>query len=84
MSASSHPRIRVLLRQHDDGLSAAEIAEKLNTKPDTVRNALKDMPDTYIDRWTEAKLQAPTEAIWCVVTPPEDCPKPERNEDDRR
>ena len=77
MSASNHPKIRVLLRQHDDGLTAEELSEKTKVKLDTVCNALKDMPDTYIDRW-ELKERRYFVAVWCVIVPPENCPRPEK------
>lgn len=73
---SNHPQIRKLLHQYYDGLTATEVSERLELKPDTARNALKDMPDTYIDRWTKAKQGQPSQAVWCAVVPPEDCPKP--------
>ena len=76
MSKSIHPRIRFLLRQNDDGLTASQVSTHINSKPDTVRNALKNMADTYIDRWIY--LRGMYTAVWCIVIPPEDCPKPER------
>jgi hypothetical protein len=75
MSVSKHPLIRRLLHQYHDGLTAIEISERLELKPDTVRNALKEMPDTYIDRWTLVPNEPP-HAVWCAVIPPDDCPRP--------
>jgi len=75
MSVSQHPRIRHLLHEYYDGLTAAEISELLEIKPDSVRNALKAMPDTYIDRW-KVIYHEPPSAVWCAVVPPKDCPKP--------
>ena len=72
----SHPKIRQLLHQYQDGLTAKEIAERLEKKHDTIYAALQNMPDTYIDRWLEAQQQLPPQAVWCAVVPPEDCPKP--------
>ena len=72
----SHPKIRQLLHQYQDGLTAKEIAERLEKKHDTIYAALQNMPDTYIDRWLEAKQQLPPQAVWCAIIPPEDCPKP--------
>jgi predicted Zn-ribbon and HTH transcriptional regulator len=72
----SHPKIRQLLHQYQDGLTAKEISERLEKRHDTIYHALKAMPDSYIDRWTEAQHQAPAEAVWCVIVPPENCPKP--------
>jgi hypothetical protein len=77
MSRSTHPSIRRLLHQYHDGLTSIEISERLELKPDTVRNALKDMPDTYIDRWTPVSNEPP-HAVWCAVVPPEDCPRPKK------
>ena len=72
----SHPKIRQLLHQYQDGLTAKEISERLEKRHDTIYAALQNMPDTYIDRWLEAKQQLPPQAVWCAVIPPEDCPKP--------
>jgi hypothetical protein len=72
---STHPSIRKLLHHYHDGLTSLEISERLELKPDSVRNALKDMPDTYIDRWHPVANEPP-HAVWCAVVPPEDCPRP--------
>jgi len=72
----SHPKIRQLLRQYQDGLTAKEISERLEKRHDTIYAALQNMPDTYIDRWLKAEQQLPPQAVWCAVVPPEDCPKP--------
>ena len=77
MSVSKHPLIRRLLHQYHDGLTSIELSERLELKPDTVRNALKEMPDTYIDRWQPIASEPP-QAVWCAVVPPEDCPKPKK------
>lgn len=79
MIPSNHPHIRRLLHQYHDGLTSTQIAERLGRSPATIYQALRDMPDTYIDRWTAAKLRHPSEAVWCAVVPPEDCPKPTKN-----
>lgn len=70
--------IRQILRQEEDGCTIAELASRLDAPKMSIAAALAAMPDTYIDRWTEAGQQRPYEAIWCVVVPPENCPKPER------
>jgi hypothetical protein len=72
----SHPKIRQLLHQYQDGLTAKDISERLEMKHDTIYAALQNMPDTYIDRWLEAQQQLPPQAVWCAVIPPENCPKP--------
>jgi len=76
LSISTHPQIRRLLHQYHDGLTPTEIAERLELRPDSVRRSLKDMPDTYIDRWILSGHREPPESVWCAVVPPEDCPKP--------
>ena len=74
-----HPIIRDLLRLKDDGLTTKEISDALKMDRKTVQVALRKMPDAYIDRWLCAENPSvPPEAVWCVVVPPENCPKPER------
>jgi hypothetical protein len=70
--------IRQILRSEEDGCTIAELADRLDAKKMSIAAALAAMPDTYIDRWTEAGQSQPYEAIWCVVVPPENCPRPER------
>ena len=67
--------MRKLLKTHEDGLTAKFIAEKLGKDTDNVTRYLKRMPDTYIDRW-EGPNRGQFSAVWCVVIPPQDCPKP--------
>jgi len=76
MIPPNHPNIRRLLRRHSDGLTVSSIAETLGIKKDSAYQALRNMPDTYIDRWTEAKQSEPAQAVWCAIVPPKDCPKP--------
>jgi hypothetical protein len=76
MIQPNHPNIRRLLRRHNDGLTTSQISGTLGINRDSAYRALRNMPDTYIDRWTEAKLREPSEAIWCAIVPPRDCPKP--------
>ena len=76
MSKSRHPEIRALLREHEDGMTVDELALILRVeKENAVRTALKQMPDTYIDRWRKPRMGTYT-AVWCVVVPPPNCPKP--------
>jgi len=80
MSRSRHPDIRNLLRAIEDGMTVPVIAAALGAKDvEPIRLALKNMPDTYIDRW-DGPVQGQYAAVWCVVVPPGDCPHPkERN-----
>lgn len=77
MSVSRHPSIRALLRSCDDGMTLPAIAQALNAPEDPVRLALRNMPDAYIDRWVKTKsCRGQCIAVWCVVVPPENCPRP--------
>ena len=81
---SYHPDIRALLREHADGMTVAQLTVQLrmSTKemqPDHIRNSLATMPDAYIDRW-EGPNRGQYAAVWCVVVPPENCPKPTKGE----
>lgn len=72
-----HPRIRVLLREHTDGLTTNQISLLVggDTDPNAIRRALEGMPDVYIDRWADPK-RGQYQAVWCVIVPPPDCPYP--------
>jgi len=64
----------MLLQKYHDGLPVADIAERLEKSTTSSRRALLGMPDAYIDRWIAYRKQ--WVAVWCVVVPPENCPKP--------
>lgn len=68
-------RTRELLRNNPDGLTARQLNEILNmdNMPHMYR-VLKSMPDAYIDRWVKDGKRL--SAVWCVVVPPPNCPKP--------
>jgi hypothetical protein len=57
-------------------MTVLNLAKRLDRKADSIYAALRNMPDSYIGSWTEAQHQAPAEAVWRAVVPPEDCPKP--------
>lgn len=69
--------IRALLRSNPDGMDVGTIANTLNREPHNVRRVLKTMSDAYIDRWTHYGGTGMPSAIWCVVVPPENCPRPD-------
>jgi hypothetical protein len=71
-------KIREILREEEWGCTVAELADRLHAIKSSILSALEDMPDTYIDRWHEAGQSRPYEAIWCIVTPPENCPRPSK------
>jgi hypothetical protein len=77
--APKTPTIRAALHAFPDGLTVSEICDKTFISDKVVRSCLKKMGDCYIDRWLDAKLQKPLEAVWCAVDVPAHCPKPERD-----
>lgn len=70
-----HPVIREMLRSQPDGVLISDIAKHFGADLKTIRTALRNMPDTYIDRWV--KRNGTYAAVWCAVEVPEDCPRPE-------
>lgn len=74
MRKSNHHNIRMLLQKYPDGMTATEIAERTEKDRGAINRALPQMPDAYIDRWTSCKSH--WAAVWCVIVPPENCPKP--------
>lgn len=67
-------QVRSILRQAEDGLTIRQITVAIGTDRPHTSRILKSMPDAYIDRWVKATRLY--EAVWAVVTPPENCPKP--------
>lgn len=58
-----------------DGLTVEQLAQSVGTDPSHVYRIVNKMPDAYIDRWI--KRGNITTAVWCVVIPPPNCPRPE-------
>jgi len=75
MSKSKHNDIRKLLRANPDGLTVNEISYCSGISVDTIRDSLKSMPDTYIDRYGPP-ARGQYVPVWCTVEVPEDCPHP--------
>lgn len=69
--------VRQLLRDNPDGMDVGTIANNVDREPSNIRALLSKMPDAYIDRWTRFGGKGMPSAIWCVVIPPENCPRPE-------
>ena len=69
-------QIRALLREHSDGMTLEQIVWAVKRDKANVKKNVRAMPDAYIDRW-EAVPRRQYAAVWCVVIPPENCPKPE-------
>jgi hypothetical protein len=80
MKLSLIKSVRVTLRGIPDGITLEDLSELLNRSKYNVRKVLKNMPDVYIDRW-EVAPRGQYKAVWCIVVPPIDCPKPERTND---
>ena len=74
MHKSNHHTIRMALQKYPDGLTVTEIVERTEKERRSIDRALLNMPDAYVDRWTSCRKQ--WAAVWCVVVPPENCPKP--------
>ena len=75
--------IRELLRAAPDGLNVNIISSRLDRTPSNIRSRLREMPDAYIDRWVR-ECGNPPMAIWCVVVPPENCPRPDARPKSKR
>ena len=73
-------QIRALLREHSDGMTLEQIVWAVKRDKANIKKIIRAMPDAYIDRW-EAVPRKQYAAVWCVVVPPEDCPKPENVDD---
>jgi hypothetical protein len=69
-------KVRVTLREITDGLTLEELAEVSGCTRTNIRKVLKNMPDVYIDRW-EVAPRKQYKAVWCIVIPPTDCPRPD-------
>jgi hypothetical protein len=72
--------IRALLRANSDGMTLEQIVWAVKRDKANVKKNVRAMPDAYIDRW-EAVPRKQYAAVWCVVVPPEDCPRPESVDD---
>ena len=79
MRKSNQTPLRSVLRMCDDGLTVAQLANLTGLDVDGINRSLKCMPDAYIDRWETSERRKYLSAVWCVVVPPEHCPKPERS-----
>ena len=76
MRTNSTQSLRTLLRASPDGLDVGTLANTLEREPSNIRKLLAGMPDAYIDRWVRQRGNPPI-AIWCVIVPPDNCPRPD-------
>ena len=67
-------KIRDVLAQAPDGMTALELALALKVTPTGASRALALMPDTYIDRWV--KTTGKYAAVHCLAFVPDNCPHP--------
>lgn len=81
MHKSNHHAVRMALHKYPDGLTISEIAERTEIHRGSINRVLTQMADAYIDRWTSHRKQ--WAAVWCVIVPPENCPKPMEKHNDR-
>lgn len=68
--------VRKLLRDNPEGMTVAQISEAVETDTSHVHRMIHKFPDAYIDRWIKTGNRVI--AVWCVVVPPENCPRPDR------
>lgn len=82
MTGKVETAVRKVLRANPDGLTVRQLIRELGMQYTPTRRQQmycmlrKQMPDSYVDRWQPAHKSL-WEAVWCVVVPPEDCPRPE-------
>ena len=69
-------RIRPILTQNDEGLTARHIAALIGLPADSIKRVMKSMPDVYIDRWTSHTEGGKYVPVYVKVPVPEDCPPP--------
>ena len=74
-----HKKVRKLLREltagPEEGATVATLSVLIGHSVEATRQALKAMPDTYIDRYIYVNDCRPS-SVWMIVTPPPDCPPP--------
>lgn len=75
--------IRKLLRdpENSDGMTNLYMGEILGCPANQIWKVVRKMPDTHIDRWVppqEGDQGGNWAAVWCIVTPPPDCPRPNK------
>ncbi|CAB4133076.1 hypothetical protein UFOVP252_47 [uncultured Caudovirales phage] len=75
MRKSRHTDIREVLLNSPDGLTAREIAAKLNVERDTVASAVRHIYGVYIDRWVAIK-RGQFAAVYLCVDVPSNSPHP--------
>lgn len=75
MSSALQSRLRAVLLDHPDGLTAREAGDAAGVVRVSAIQALQRMADVYIDRYLDRPGLPPT-AVWMAVPIPPNCPKP--------
>ena len=76
-------RIRLLLRDAKEGLTAHQLQERTSFGIEYLRVLLNQMPDTYILRWERTRAGSGYMAVWSVAHVPADAPRPQSVPTDR-
>jgi hypothetical protein len=74
---SAQERIRPVLSQYEEGLTARHISALVGISAESAKKAAILMPDVYIDRWTQSSRGTRFVPVFVKVPVPENCPKPE-------
>lgn len=76
MTKTKADRIRILLRDAKEGLTAHQLEERTSFGIEYLRVLLNQMPDSYILRWERTTAGAGYQAVWSVAHVPADAPRP--------
>ncbi len=76
MTKTKADRVRLLLRDAKEGLTARQLEERTTFGIEYLRVLLNQMPDTYILRWERTEAGAGYQAVWSVAHVPPDAPRP--------
>ena len=69
-------RIRDYLKTFGDA-TVSEMSKALSLSPETVRIALRNMGDAYVDRWQCNEANNHWQKVYALADIPPDCPKPD-------
>jgi predicted transcriptional regulator len=78
MRPSRHNDIRTVLLRNEDGLTAKEIASKIDMDVEAVKKALPNIYGVYIDRWLNNIGRGAPSAVYVCVPIPENTTQPTR------
>jgi hypothetical protein len=77
MSASKHNKIRDIILAAEDGMTANEIAAKMDADPHAIRRAIPKAYGVYIDRWATPR-RGQYAAVYVCVEVPDNTPRPKK------